>query len=146
MAHGRPRDPRKEQHWQRCIQLWRHSGLTVRAFCERHHLAEPSFYAWRRQLQQREAVAATLVPVQVIPEEPRRTSRRPGLPRKNPLLFYPRRSWEMCSTYSAAGSFYLWLKRLRERIERDPGAASYTDQALSKPDAPASPYIQPLSA
>ena len=38
----------------------------------------------------------------------------------------------------AAGNFYLWLKRLRERIERDPNAASYTDQALTKPDASAS--------
>jgi hypothetical protein len=69
-----------------------------------------------------------------------RNSRRPGLPRENPLLFYPRRLWEMCSTYSAAASFYLWLKRLRERIERDPNAASYTDEALSKADAaPSSP-------
>jgi hypothetical protein len=48
MAHGRPRDPRQEQHWRLCIRRWRHSGLTVRAFCDRHHLAEPSFYAWRR--------------------------------------------------------------------------------------------------
>ena len=64
-----------------------------------------------------------------------RNSRRPGLPRENPLLFYPRRLWEICSTYAAGGTFYLWLKRLRERIERDPNASSYTDQALSKPDA-----------
>lgn len=66
-----------------------------------------------------------------------RTTRRPGLPRENPLFFYPRRLWEMLSTYAAAGSFYLWLQRLRKRIERDPKAASYTDLALSKPDAPA---------
>jgi hypothetical protein len=63
-----------------------------------------------------------------------RHSRRPGLPRENPLLFYPQRLWEMCSTYSAGAMYYLWLKRLRERIERDPNAAFYTDQALSKPD------------
>jgi hypothetical protein len=68
-----------------------------------------------------------------------RTSRRPGLPRENALLFYPRRLWEMWSTYAAAGVFYLWLKRLRERIERDPIAASYTDLALGKPAAAASP-------
>jgi len=75
-----------------------------------------------------------------------RNTRRPGLPRENPLLFYPRRLWEMCSTYPAAGSFYLWLKRLRERIERHPNAASYTDQALSKPDAAASPPTKQASA
>jgi hypothetical protein len=75
-----------------------------------------------------------------------RTSRRPGLPRENPLLFYARRLWELCSTYSAAGTYYLWLKRLRERIERDPNAASYTDQALSKADAATSPRTRPVAA
>jgi transposase-like protein len=64
MAHGKPRDPRKEQHWRRFIQLWKNSGLTVRAFCARHHITQPSFYAWRRELQQRDA-ANTFVPVQV---------------------------------------------------------------------------------
>jgi hypothetical protein len=64
MAHGRPRDPRKEQHWRRLIQLWKISGLTVRAFCARHHITRPSFYAWRRELQQRDA-ATGFVPVRV---------------------------------------------------------------------------------
>jgi hypothetical protein len=72
-----------------------------------------------------------------------RTTRRPGLPRVNPLLFYPRRLWETCSTYAAAGCFYLWLQRLRKRIERERAAASYTDQALSKPDAAASGPTKP---
>lgn len=64
MAHGKPRDPRKERHWRRLIQLWVRSGLTVRAFCARHHITQPSFYAWRRELQQRDADTA-FVPVQV---------------------------------------------------------------------------------
>jgi transposase len=72
MAHGRARDPRKEQHWRRFIELWRHSGMSVRAFCDRHHLAEPSFYAWRRHFQQRAAATPTLVPVQIIPDDPPR--------------------------------------------------------------------------
>jgi hypothetical protein len=46
--------------------------------------------------------------------------------------------WGICSTYAAVGTFYLWLRRLRKRIERDPDAAAYTDQALSKPDPAAS--------
>jgi hypothetical protein len=71
-----------------------------------------------------------------------RSTRRPGLPRENPLLFYPRRLWEIGSTYAAAGTFLWWLQRLRKRIEQDPNAASYTDQALSKPDA-ASPLLNP---
>ena len=68
MAHGKPRDPRKEQHWRRLIQLWKNSGLSVRAFCARHHITQPSFYAWRRELQQRDA-AATFVPVQVVTDD-----------------------------------------------------------------------------
>jgi transposase-like protein len=64
MAHGKPRDPRKEQHWRRLIQLWKNSGLSVRAFCARHRITQPSFYAWRRELQQRDATTA-FVPVQV---------------------------------------------------------------------------------
>jgi len=57
MPHGKPRDPHKEQHWQRLIERWQGSGLSVRSFCERHHLAVPSFYAWRRTLQQRDRLA-----------------------------------------------------------------------------------------
>jgi hypothetical protein len=45
MAHGKPRDPRKEQQWRRWIYQWQRSGLTVRAFCLRPHPAIPSFHA-----------------------------------------------------------------------------------------------------
>ena len=68
MAQGKSRDPRKEQQWRRWIQQWQHSGLSVWAFCARHDLAEPSFYAWRRQLQQRQAPSPFL-PVRVVPDE-----------------------------------------------------------------------------
>jgi hypothetical protein len=68
MAHGKPRDPRKEQHWRRLIQLWKNSGLTVRAFCACHHITQPSFYAWRRELQQRDAATA-FVPIQVVTDD-----------------------------------------------------------------------------
>jgi transposase-like protein len=71
MSKGQARDRRKEQHWRQLIQQWRSSGLTVRAFCARHHLAEPSFYAWRRELQQRDADQVAFVPVRVLdPEAP----------------------------------------------------------------------------
>src|SRR4029077_17519867 len=68
MAQGKSRDPRKEQQWRQWIHQWQRSGLSVRAFCARHDLAEPSFYAWRRQLQERNA-AALFVPVRVVPDE-----------------------------------------------------------------------------
>jgi hypothetical protein len=70
MAHGKPRDVRKEQHWRGWIQRWQQSGLSVRDFCDRHHLALPSFYAWRRVLQQRDAAAGVFVPVRVIADAP----------------------------------------------------------------------------
>jgi hypothetical protein len=72
-----------------------------------------------------------------------RTNRRPGLPRENPLIFYPRRLWELCSTYAAAGSYYLWIQRLRKRVENSPNAASYTDQALTRVEAVVSPPAKP---
>ena len=68
MAPGKPRDPRKEQQWRRWIQRWQQSGLSVRAFCDRHDLAPPSFYAWRRALQQRDA-ATTFLPVRVVSDQ-----------------------------------------------------------------------------
>lgn len=49
-----------------------------------------------------------------------RATRRPGLPRENPLVFYPRRLWEIVTTYLALGRYYFWLERLRRRIDRDP--------------------------
>jgi len=68
MAQGKSRDPRKEQQWRRWIQQWQHSGLSVRDFCARHDLAEPSFYAWRRELQQRQTPTRFL-PVRVVADE-----------------------------------------------------------------------------
>ena len=43
----------KQQRWLERIRRWRRSRLTVRAFCERHGLSEPSFYTWRRTLSER---------------------------------------------------------------------------------------------
>jgi transposase-like protein len=67
MAHGRARDEQKERHWQRRIEQWRASGLSVQAFCAQHGLAQASFYNWRRVLQRRAAEKpAVFVPVQVV--------------------------------------------------------------------------------
>ena len=67
MAPGRVRDEQKERQWQRRIEQWRASGLSVRAFCARHDLATASFYNWRRVLQRRAAEEpAAFVPVQVV--------------------------------------------------------------------------------
>jgi hypothetical protein len=61
-----------------------------------------------------------------------RTSRRPGLPRENPFLFYPRRLWEALRTYAELGGYFLWLDRVRQRVDRTPDGASNTDAALAR--------------
>src|SRR6516162_9999072 len=66
MAPGRARDERKERQWRRRIDQWRASGLSVRAFCALHGLANASFYAWRRVLERRAAEQPAFVPVQVV--------------------------------------------------------------------------------
>jgi transposase len=58
----------KERFWRTRVRRWRSSGLSVRAFCEEHGLAEPTFYAWRRILAERDAAAVRFVPVQVASE------------------------------------------------------------------------------
>jgi len=60
-----------------------------------------------------------------------RRTRRPGLPLENPFIFYARRFVEIVSTYTRGALYYLWLHRLRQRIERAANAAAYTDAALS---------------
>ncbi len=60
-----------------------------------------------------------------------RTSRRHGLPIENPLVFYPRRLWEILSTYLPFGYYWLRLQLLRKRVQNDPQAKNYTDLALT---------------
>jgi transposase-like protein len=52
----------KEQFWRRAVAEYRRSGLTVREFCARRTLSEPSFYAWRRELAQRDGRASQETP------------------------------------------------------------------------------------
>ncbi len=59
-----------------------------------------------------------------------RTDRRPGFPIENPLVFYPRRAWEMISTYAQVAGMVWRLARVRSRLRRDPNARNYMDQAL----------------
>ena len=72
MSTRNPRDASKERFWRRMVRLWSHSDLTIRAFCQLHDLSEPSFYAWRRILDQREAQAPApaFVPVQLLDDDP----------------------------------------------------------------------------
>jgi radical SAM superfamily enzyme YgiQ (UPF0313 family) len=58
-----------------------------------------------------------------------RRHRRSSLPRENPLIFYPRRVWEILETHTKLAAFYLYLHRIRRRVESDP--KPYTDVALA---------------
>jgi transposase-like protein len=71
MAGRGNRDGGKERFWRRTLLQWRRSGLSVRAFCAEHGLAEPSFYAWRRIVAERDQEAA---PVRA---KPKRSSAAP---------------------------------------------------------------------
>ncbi len=67
-----------------------------------------------------------------------RRQRRAGLPRENPVVFYPRRVREIVETHVRLAAFYLRLHRIRRRVERD--ATPYIDQALIPVDMePTSP-------
>lgn len=48
------RDPRLEQFWRRHLSRQPASGLTTREYCRKHALREPSFYAWRRIISERD--------------------------------------------------------------------------------------------
>ena len=60
-----------------------------------------------------------------------RTERRSGLPREHPLVFYPRRLWEVLSTYGPFAAYAISLWFACQRIKRDPANRTYTDLALA---------------
>jgi len=45
----------KERFWRSMVKQQRQAGATVRAFCRERGISEPSFYAWRKELQRRDA-------------------------------------------------------------------------------------------
>lgn len=69
MAIGKPRDPRKEQHWRQHIRDWQRSGLSIRDFCARRGLSQPSFYAWRSELQRRDSEQPLFVPIRSLADD-----------------------------------------------------------------------------
>jgi len=74
----------KEDFWRLAVDEWRSCGLSVKAFCEREGLAQPSFYAWRKKIQRQDgdreklrsgraekSPAPGFLPVKVIDERSR---------------------------------------------------------------------------
>jgi hypothetical protein len=75
MAHGKPRDSQKERQWRQTIREWQRSGLSVRVFCARRGLAQPSLYAWRRELAKG---AKGFTPPDIPPPGPEEAGRQGG--------------------------------------------------------------------
>ena len=48
------RDMAKEGFWRGQMEAQRSSGLSVRGYCLREGIKEPSFHAWRRELTRRD--------------------------------------------------------------------------------------------
>jgi transposase-like protein len=57
----------KERFWRQIVEGHQGSQQTVREWCDRHSVSEPSFYAWRRELAKRDAARseAALLPVTI---------------------------------------------------------------------------------
>lgn len=77
------RDATKEAFWRDAIRRQATSGLSVREFCRRQCLSEPSFYERRRTYQERDARRSTdppaFVPVIVRDKRPTETTSATGL-------------------------------------------------------------------
>jgi hypothetical protein len=55
---AKQRDPARERFWRDVKADWQSSGLSIRAYCLQHRLAETAFHYWRRELRQRDAKPA----------------------------------------------------------------------------------------
>jgi hypothetical protein len=67
------RSVKKDELWRGMMEEQRRGGLSIRAFCRKNAVSEPSFYAWRKRLQERDAERVVnaggngrLIPVEVI--------------------------------------------------------------------------------
>lgn len=57
-GRGRRCSIAKERFWREHLASQATGGISVRAYCRRHALKEPSFYAWRRELAKRDRLGA----------------------------------------------------------------------------------------
>lgn len=55
MAKGPGRSLAKEKLWRERLARQESLGITIREFCRREGLSEPSMYGWRRELARRAA-------------------------------------------------------------------------------------------
>jgi len=60
-----------------------------------------------------------------------RTQRRPIFPLENPIVFYPRRLWEIVYEHVALLTMFWKLGKIRNRVKRSPDRHTYTDPSLT---------------
>ena len=66
---GPVRSGKRERYWRELVKGQPRSGVSIRQWCQRHGVSEPSFYFWRRELAHRGA-GPQIVPVEVSPSSP----------------------------------------------------------------------------
>jgi transposase len=52
---------RKREDWRRLISEHAQSGLTVKAFCQKHGVSEALFYSWRKKVAEDQSARFALV-------------------------------------------------------------------------------------
>lgn len=52
---------RSEEEWQRILERYRSSGLSMSAFCRREKISKGSFSRWRRRIEAERSVVPTFV-------------------------------------------------------------------------------------
>ncbi len=50
MSNEQKTNSDQQQFWQMVLETFKTSNLSVRRFCKREGLSEPSFYSWRKKL------------------------------------------------------------------------------------------------
>ena len=60
-----------------------------------------------------------------------RRDRRPGFPKENPFLFYPKLAWESVTKYSGAYAMHRRYRRILAQVMADRDPDSYTDTAMT---------------
>ena len=45
----------KDSYWRWHVDMQAAGGVSVRAYCGRHGLSEPTFYTWRRKIHERDS-------------------------------------------------------------------------------------------
>ena len=50
---ARKKNTERELHWRKIVDRQAGSGLSIRQFCAKEGITQPSFYAWRKRLGER---------------------------------------------------------------------------------------------